>query len=226
LKYIFKKSLNQKISKGVFNKLLLGKKLKIILFNFNILIDAYMSDNSNDNDGWTVVGSRNKPRKPKAKPKPTPPSNNNNSTSNHRRRPTGPVSASFNQGSHFPAFNPNEARENQQDWGDVTFQKRNYGSKNRGEGPTRTERRYGRSAEESRHLHKIEDETESFHHKKVSRDLSQKIINFRASHHLTQKQLAARMSLPLSTVQGYERGSAIPVGRITNKFHQILSHGV
>lgn len=155
---------------------------------------------SNNNDSeWTVVGGRNKPRKNKPKkPKSQP-----QDQFNQQKRPTGPVSASFNQGSHFPGFNPR--------------------SNNR-RGPTNKERTHHQhTADDARHLKKIEDETETFHHKKVSRDLSQKIINFRASHHLTQKQLAAKMSLPLSIVQGYERGTSIPVGRITNQFHQILN---
>jgi DNA-binding transcriptional regulator YiaG len=199
---------------------------------------------SNNNDGWTVVHNGKKKRKDKNTTTNTDPSNTNNNTSTNRpytssaprgiNRPQGAVQAHINQGRNFISFGnspnspPNSVlnsgrSQNVQDWNQVTF-RGGSSSSNRRAGPTTKEKRPPRGRDEARHLSKIDEETETFHHKRVSKSLSHKIQQYRTANHLTQKQLAQKLNLPVDIVQTYEKGSAIPNTSTINKFNKLINH--
>jgi DNA-binding transcriptional regulator YiaG len=158
---------------------------------------------SND-DGWTVV-SYQKPTK----------------VVRHgsRSRSTAPVihsvnsglqqatATSFDQGSHYIPFGNGRSESGDK----IPFSTK--------------ERRFAgaKSPNDSRHLAKIDAETETFHHKMVSKDLSKKISQYRKNNNMTQQQLATKMSVGLDIVQAYEKGTAISDGAINSKFHQLLT---
>lgn len=168
---------------------------------------------SNDEEEWTVVVQRSNKRKEKK--------DNNNPNDNPVQqpkkinRPQGPLKAHIDQGRSFISFG-----HPVQDWDQVTF-KGSQGS--RKSMVTTKEKRPQRLRDEARHLAKIDEETETFHHKRVSKDLSRKIQHYRTSNHLTQRELAQKLNLPVDVVQDYEKGSAIPDTLTTNKFNKLLN---
>jgi ribosome-binding protein aMBF1 (putative translation factor) len=62
----------------------------------------------------------------------------------------------------------------------------------------------------------------TFKHKTVSTELKLKIQQGRQAKKWTQKDLARQTNLPLSSIQSYENGSAIPNGKELNLISRAL----
>ena len=58
---------------------------------------------------------------------------------------------------------------------------------------------------------RLECDTDNLKHAKPSRDIKLAITQARAAKGMTQRQLAQKMNVPPSLIQGYENGKAIPV---------------
>ena len=69
---------------------------------------------------------------------------------------------------------------------------------------------------------KLDNATEADKHKKVSRDLSQKIIKARVEKKWKQKDLANKLNLSVSIVNDYECGKAIVDNKILCKIERVL----
>merc|ERR1712178_612352 len=69
---------------------------------------------------------------------------------------------------------------------------------------------------------KLDQENENFKHKTVSKSLRQHIIDGRNKKGFKQKDLAKAMNEPLSVVQQWESGKAIPDTKTINKFQKAL----
>lgn len=153
----------------------------------------------NNDDGWQIVRNNRKKKTKKNKDSDDPRLQN---------RFSSPSTASYQKMSHqYPQI---------QDFkDDVVFHKRHTSSKTQ-------QHRGNRSSNEARHLAKIADETETFHHKRVNNKLSQQIREYRQNNKLSQKDLAAKMSLKLDIIQAYEKGTAIPDDKIVNSFYRII----
>ena len=63
---------------------------------------------------------------------------------------------------------------------------------------------------------------DSFKNKKISSDISKKILQNRNSKNLTQKQLAQLINVKPSVINDYESGKAIPNPSILNKLKKII----
>ncbi len=73
------------------------------------------------------------------------------------------------------------------------------------------------------YLSRIEDDTDNFGSPKtVSDNLSRALMDARNAKKITQKQLAADISVHVSLIQNYENGSAIPDPGILNKLDRAL----
>lgn len=70
--------------------------------------------------------------------------------------------------------------------------------------------------------HKLEAETEDFHHEKVSTELKKQIVQARTAKKLTQAQLAQLINEKPQTIQDYESGKAIPNPQILSKLSRVL----
>ena len=66
------------------------------------------------------------------------------------------------------------------------------------------------------------EETETFKVKKVSLDTSKMIAQARMAAGLKQKELAQRMNLKATSIQQYENGTAVPTGKMLQKFEGAL----
>ena len=69
---------------------------------------------------------------------------------------------------------------------------------------------------------KLEEQQDTFIHKKVSLSMAKRLAQARCVNKLTQKELAFKLSLPVKIIQDYEAGIAIPNHIITNKIEKIL----
>ena len=69
---------------------------------------------------------------------------------------------------------------------------------------------------------KLENEQDTFIHKKVSLSMAKRIAQLRCENKMTQKDLAFKLSLPIKIIQEYESGIAIPNHVITNKIEKVL----
>jgi len=61
---------------------------------------------------------------------------------------------------------------------------------------------------------KIENEEEKFKHEKISLPMSKRIQRARIEAGLSQKELAQKINMRSKIIQDYEKGTAIPIGRI------------
>eukprot|EP00877_Chromochloris_zofingiensis_P005365 jgi/Chrzof1/1482/Cz10g09150.t1 len=69
---------------------------------------------------------------------------------------------------------------------------------------------------------KLEQETEDFHHEKVSTELKKQIIQARTAKKLTQSQLAQLVNEKPQIIQEYESGKAIPNPQVLSKLSRVL----
>jgi len=67
-----------------------------------------------------------------------------------------------------------------------------------------------------------DDDPESLHIKKVSLDLRKQIQQARTAKKMTQKDLANKLCVPVTTIQNYENGKAIPNGAFIAKIGRVL----
>jgi ribosome-binding protein aMBF1 (putative translation factor) len=123
-----------------------------------------------------------------------------------------------------------------QDWQTVGWDKR--GEKPRGVSETtfkNNEIRSGRVASSLKtvpmnqnkvnvvtNIKKIENETETFKHKTVGKEVAKRITEARLEKKLTQKQFAALLCLPFATVKTFENGTAIYNAEVLNKMGRCL----
>uniref|UniRef100_A0A7S3RAG9 HTH cro/C1-type domain-containing protein n=1 Tax=Dunaliella tertiolecta TaxID=3047 RepID=A0A7S3RAG9_DUNTE len=69
---------------------------------------------------------------------------------------------------------------------------------------------------------KLEQETEDFHHERVSSTLKTQIVKARTAKKLTQAQLAQAINEKPQVIQEYESGKAIPNPQVLSKLSRIL----
>jgi DNA-binding transcriptional regulator YiaG len=69
---------------------------------------------------------------------------------------------------------------------------------------------------------KLDAETEGFVHQRVKPELARKIQDYRRDNKLTQSELAHKLNVKDDIVRDYENGSAIPDGKILEKFHRFF----
>lgn len=93
----------------------------------------------------------------------------------------------------------------------------------RGGSPKKTRvHRSTTSTDVSRHLAKIDNDTDVSELKKVRPELSRRIIEYRRVNNLTQVELAQKLNFKEDIVRNYENGSAIHDGPTTSKFYKLL----
>lgn len=71
-------------------------------------------------------------------------------------------------------------------------------------------------------LHKIENEMDNLKIEKVSKSISQEIINNRTKLGIKQKDLANRINVPVQVIQQYENGSSQTDIKILLKLEKVL----
>ncbi|KAG2449251.1 hypothetical protein HYH02_005996 [Chlamydomonas schloesseri] len=69
---------------------------------------------------------------------------------------------------------------------------------------------------------KLEQETEDFHHERVSSNLKQQIVQARTAKKMTQAQLAQAINEKPQVIQEYEQGKAIPNPQVLSKMSRVL----
>uniref|UniRef100_A0A7S0V6A5 HTH cro/C1-type domain-containing protein n=1 Tax=Polytomella parva TaxID=51329 RepID=A0A7S0V6A5_9CHLO len=70
--------------------------------------------------------------------------------------------------------------------------------------------------------YKLDQETETFVHQKVSSDLKNQIVQARTAKKMTQVQLAQAVNEKPQIIQEYESGKAIPNPQILSKLSRVL----
>lgn len=159
-----------------------------------------MSDNEQQDDGWTTV--RYKPRKPKNKSGQSDPNQSYQSQSyqqdDYSNSTYGQVSTSF------------------QDWKTVTLRKKPKPQK------VLTQRSL-LSTNKSRHMNKLDDAEDAQKLKRVSPNLSKKIRTYRAEHQLSQAELAQLMNITTNTLKEYESGKALNDMTTTQTINNFLN---
>ena len=68
----------------------------------------------------------------------------------------------------------------------------------------------------------VKEDADQFSHAKVSKAMAQQIAKGRMARKLSQKALAAQLSVPVKTIQAYEAGKAIPKGAHINLLNRAL----
>lgn len=76
---------------------------------------------------------------------------------------------------------------------------------------------------QSINVKKVSEETEDFHHKKVSKDIAQSIISARCSRKLTQEGLAKALNMPQKDISDIETCKAIYNGGQLAKIKRFLN---
>lgn len=175
-----------------------------------------MSNQETDDQGWTVVASKKKLTKPKNKAK----SGGGGSIS--YRQPTG----GFHQGQSGGGRGGGG-----QDWNTLVLRKKpDYHTKagkqraiRQGNFTTVSKGKTGQNkGYDSRHMAKIDNETENFTLKTVDKKWSSKIQQARMAKGLNQKELAQKMNVTVDVVAKYEKGTAIQDGETLRKFQKVL----
>eukprot|EP00775_Hariotina_reticulata_P004498 gene4498-4751_t len=80
----------------------------------------------------------------------------------------------------------------------------------------------GATTSSGKAAHKLDAETEDFHHDKVSTELKKQIIQARTAKKLTQAQLGQLINEKPQIIQDYESGKAIPNPQILSKLSRVL----
>ena len=96
-----------------------------------------------------------------------------------------------------------------QDWKPVTFTK-----------PTQIEHKT--QSESNQKNSKLDNETESFVHKKLDTSFRIEIQKARLQAKMTQKELATRLNVKLTVINSYENGTCIPNNAFITKIDNIL----
>ena len=100
-----------------------------------------------------------------------------------------------------------------QDWETVTFRKKT---------PEDTATAHQKQVRVSQSAPRMEESPDQFSHAKVSKAMAQQIAKGRMAQRLSQKALAAKLSVPIKTIQAYETGKAIPKGSHINLLNRAL----
>lgn len=127
-----------------------------------------------------------------------------------------------------------------QDWDPVVLRKKAAtSSERRDEGAVNAARRTGADIETSQKFNagknkvaqqtvsgkpafKLEQETEDFHHERVSSTLKTQIVQARTAKKMTQAQLAQAINEKPQIIQEYESGKAIPNPQVLSKLSRAL----
>jgi len=80
----------------------------------------------------------------------------------------------------------------------------------------------GKKRQENRHIQKLEQESESFEHQKVSYNLAQAIQQGRCDKGWSRQELAQRLNVKVSVVADYETRKAIPNNLLLQKLSRLL----
>ena len=100
-----------------------------------------------------------------------------------------------------------------QDWETVTFRKKT---------PSEKATAHQQQVRVSQRATPMAENPDQFSHAKVSKAMAQQIAQGRVARKMSQKALAAQLSVPLKTVQAYETGKAIPKGSHINLLNRAL----
>ncbi|GBF90288.1 hypothetical protein Rsub_02394 [Raphidocelis subcapitata] len=123
---------------------------------------------------------------------------------------------------------------NGQDWSEVVLRKKPQSSAARkdeaavnaarraGEAVETTRKQSGVTTTSGKAAHKIDAETEDFHHERVSTELKKQIIQARTAKKLTQSQLGQLINEKPQIIQDYESGKAIPNPQVLSKLSRVL----
>jgi ribosome-binding protein aMBF1 (putative translation factor) len=87
----------------------------------------------------------------------------------------------------------------------------------------RPKKQYNRNnASNYANYNKADEDDGDYHVKRVSSKMSAQIVAARMQKGWNQKQFANASNLPLSVIQDYEKGNAVPNGNYINKMSKIL----
>lgn len=132
------------------------------------------------------------------------------------------------QADHHEEYD-NAVKPDCQDWDPVIFHKRPVYSKKGAIAPgtpyvTVSTGKTGQPRDYDPRKHgKLDDATDSSRIKRVGREMGLKIQQARQSQALSQKDLAFKMSVPLSVVSQWESGSAVHEGSVLQKFRKFIN---
>lgn len=129
--------------------------------------------------------------------------------------------------SYYDDFDRDQDQADCQDWKPVVVHKKpeppKKGSFTPGAYTTVSTGKTGQPSDyDPRKLAKIANETENFRIKHVDKATSVQIQQARQAKNLTQKELAQKMSVPLTIVSQWEAGTAVYDGSIIQKFKKFL----
>ena len=162
-------------------------------------------------DGWTTVTNKKRTKKKKGSntsntqyPNPYPTSNSysTSSYSSNQYKPSGPKSKT--SGSYYQNLDP------------VVFRSRGKAKskRQRSNGPsanTVTIKKFnGGKNKQTQYDYSKKMDSEDYVCKKISSNLSKKMIQARTDQNLTQKELALKCNLSVQVIQNYERGKGVP----------------
>jgi len=74
--------------------------------------------------------------------------------------------------------------------------------------------------------HLIDENPDTFKHKKITHQFKTELIKARNSKNITQEQLAKLMNIKKSIINKYEQGTTIPNNTIINKLRKILGYNL
>ena len=104
-----------------------------------------------------------------------------------------------------------------QDWDRIVLKKKSNKSKN-----VKTTA-YKKNYTEA---HLIDDNPDTFKHKKITHQFKTELIKARNKKNITQEQLAKLMNIKKSIINKYEQGTTIPNNTIINKLRKILGYNL
>jgi putative transcription factor len=91
--------------------------------------------------------------------------------------------------------------------------------------PTETMKKYGAGGNRSAHsaqMSRLENDTETLTHTKVSTETKKLIMQARMAKKMSQKDLATAINEKPQTIQEYESGKAIPNNQLLAKMEKVL----
>lgn len=109
-----------------------------------------------------------------------------------------------------------------QDWNTVIIKGKNANQTKTTKVPTIQKKQNG----DSQRLGKLENNDEIVKLKTLSKEQRQVMINGRVEIKLNQKQLATRLNLPLSTIQGYETGKKVIDNKEIMKIEKCIKYHI
>ena len=112
--------------------------------------------------------------------------------------------------------NVTKSNNDMQDWDRIVLKKKSNKSKN-------VKTVYKNNYTEA---HLIDDNPDTFKHKKITHQFKTELIKARNKKNITQEQLAKLMNIKKSIINKYEQGTTIPNNTIINKLRKILGYNL